>query len=195
MATHRGEPGACAAGGLQCRFQPRGGWGVHGGQHRGGQQGRHSDRQVVQAVVVDDVETVFGIGKLHHQTEVGVVIGHEGCRHHRRIRLRRRRKRQLPYIERGAVDACVTSGSSEQRHMVSQLGQRARQMPDVGLQAAGERLAQGIPIGGYERHPQWGDHASAFSYRARCACASWMRSVRRCPQPALGAPVPPLHES
>ena len=121
--------------------------GVQRGQHRRPQVRREVDGHVVQGVVVDDVEVVVTLlDQPVHQVQIGVLIG---------LPHRPRRRRgpagggatgQGADRQAGKVGPHVGVCRGEERYPMALLGQRARQVPDVGLQASGERLTDGEPI-------------------------------------------------
>ena len=163
------------AGHLQRGLQPRRRRGVDGGQHRGADQGGHRDGKVMQAVIVDDVERCAArLGQLHHQRQVGVMIGHKRQRRHRRIRLRRIGKRQFPHGQPGAAQVGVRTRRRKQRHPMTKIGQRAGQVPDVGLQPPANGWAMGNRLDAIRASRSGAVTAGRFRTRRgapeRCGC-------------------------
>jgi hypothetical protein len=89
-------------------------------EHRRVEGGGHRDRQVVQAVVVDDVERAAQLaGQAQHQVEVGVVLVQPLRGRHADVGPRRIADARQAHVEHLYAERGVRARSGEQRHLVA----------------------------------------------------------------------------
>ena len=141
VLAHRHVARPPVVGDLDGRLEPGGRWGVQRGDHRRPAGGRHGDRQVVQAVVVDDVD-VTALLQLEHHLQVGMVLAQPHGRRHRDVRPRRRAEVQGKGGELTHAEARVAPPAGEHRDLDAAVAKAPAQVPRQGLQASGERLLE-----------------------------------------------------